>query len=316
MRHITSILLAPTILFVALACGVSGDPDKARDPSAIVQEALTATDQLDSYHLAVITPASPEDIRDEFRWEVEFAAPDSYRFLLFGAEGESREICESYTPPEGGTGQTCREVLTKITSRTVFESILVGDKAYSRQCEALDQNCDDWQEGPRPAVAIAGPSPSFLPQWPLVAMEMAWDLQTLGAEDMDGDSLLHLRGSVNQIRAVMENERRVFTATGVTSFGEECEQEAAVPVSGTPIQSEEVCRELTYEEALQNQEPTLSFYDQHPSTVDVWISRDDFLVHRIEIATPPHEDVNPPSEEISVLFEYSRFNEIVIEPPR
>jgi hypothetical protein len=295
MRHIAAASAAATLLILAASCGKEEvlEGGRTEDAETLVEEALTAMDGLNSYRLEM--GFAPEEAPPIV---IEFVAPDSYRLLWTAVRATNGS--ES---PEG-----------------VFETILVGDKAYTRQCEALDQDCDDWQEGPRPAVAIAGPSPSFLPQWPLVAMEMAQGVQDLGGERIDSNSLVHLRGSVNQIRAVMENERRIFAATGITSFGEECELEAAVPVSGTPIEGEEVCRELTFEEAVENQEPALSFYDQNPATINVWLSPEDFLVHRIELTIPPHDDpsveVEPPAEETSVLFEYSRFNEVMIEPPR
>jgi hypothetical protein len=295
MKHVVAVLAAAMLLTVAASCSGEEVLEGGRTEGAetLVEEALAAMDGLNSYRLEMgFAPGEAPPI------VIEFVAPDSYR-----SQWTAVRATNGSESPEG-----------------VFDIILVGDKAYARQCEALRQDCEDWQEGPRPAVPIAGPSPSFLPQWPLVAMEMAQGVQDLGGERIDGNSLVHLRGSVNHIRAVMENERRIFAATGITSFGEECKLEAAAPVSGTPIEREQVCRELTYEEALENQEPALSFYDQNPATIDVWLSPDDFLVHRIELTIPPHDDpsveVEPPDEETSVLFEYAAFNEIVIEPPR
>lgn len=292
MKRLIATLAGATLLVLIASCGgETSQEEPPEDVEAPVEQALATMDGLNSYRLEMgFGPGEAPPI------VIEFASPNSYRFQ-WGVV----QTTDGSESPKG-----------------VFETIIVGDKAYTRQCERPDKNCEDWKQGPRPAVPIAGPSPSFLPQWPLVAIEMAGDLETLGTEKVDGEVLLRVRGLVNHLRAILENERRVFTAAGITSFGEECEQEAAVPVSGTPIQGEEVCRELTYEEALENQEPTLSFYDQNPATIDIWLSPDDSLVHRIRLDIPPHDDpyaASGDSGEAVVTIDYSRFNEISIEAP-
>ena len=275
------VILSTALLILVASCGQGEDSqgDLTEDAGTLVEQALATMTELNSYRLEM--GFGPEEAPPIL---IEFAAPDSYRFQwgVFQTTNGSES-------PEG-----------------VFETILVGGKAYTRQCEGPDKDCEDWQEGPRPAVAIAGPSPSFLPYWPLVAIEMAGDLETLGTEKVDGQSLLRLRGSVNHLRAIFESERRVFTAAGITSFSEEC-------FGGTD--GDENCRELGFEETLENQEPALSFYDQNPATIDVWLSPQDFLVHRIVLDIPPDDDVEPPDEETSVLINYSQFDQVVIEPP-
>ena len=296
------------------------------DPRTLLEQALSAMTDLDSYHVAIGVPTRPGDAREGFGWEIEFAEPDSYRMLLFGVEGESEQRCESYTSPDGSdSGQTCYDVLTNITSRTVTESIAVGDTLYGRQCEDIDKNCEVWREQPRGPFFIAGPSPSFFPQWPLVALELTDELELVGENDADGAAFIHLRGSVNQLRAILENQRRVLNAAGVTSFGEECTAVVAMPrivertgevVEVAPTataEDEQTCRELTFEESLEQQEPQLSFYDENPATIDLWISPNDLLVHRIVLSVPPDQLGAPAA---SFTIEYSQFNEIQIEAPR
>jgi len=240
----------------------------------MVSEALSAMEGLRSYRLEMLfTSAEGQPV------VIEFAVPDSYHFLIHAVQADEIE------EPEG-----------------VYEVIMVGDKAYTRQCGDIEKACDPWRQGPRPPVPIAGPSPSFAPGWPLVALEMAQGLQVVGAEDVDGVEATYLRGTVNHIRAVRENERRVFTAAGITTFGKECEQSAG---------REEVCRDLTFEENLAQQEPELSFYDENPSTIDAWV-REDGLVLRIAVDIPPHDTSDGVT---GVAVEYSRFNEVTIEAP-
>ncbi len=304
-------LFAASGLFVLLATLACGGDDEDLDLSASAEafwnQADTAMADLDSYHVSFVFPYGPEEVR----WEAEFAAPNDYRFLLFSAEGETEKVCESYSPPSGGQGQTCREVLTNITSRSVFETILAGGKAYSRLCEDVGEQCEPWQEGPQPQVPIAGPSPTYLLQWPLVAMEMAQPIEVVGGEEIDGATFIHLHGSVNHLRAIFENQRRVLTEAGITSFGEECFEETSLP--GEPP-GEEICRTLTYEESLERQEPDLSFYDDNPATIDIWISPDTSLVRRVALAAqpPPGE---PDSGEAPLIVEYTLFNQVEIEAP-
>jgi hypothetical protein len=297
------------ILFAALACAGGESLEISDSPQVLWDRAGTAMAALDSYHVAFLFPAGPEEVR----WEAEFAAPDSYRFQLFTAEGETRQECAS--PPDGGVfvyGTPCREIFTSITAQAVAETVLVGDRAYVRQCQDVEEQCEPWLDGPRPQVPIAGPSPTYLPQWPLVALEMAQPVEVVGGEEIDGVTLVHLHGSVNHLRAIMENERRALTAAGITSFGEECTVEASLP--GEPPGAES-CRELTFEESLERQEPDLSFYDETPAVIDLWVSPDNFLVHRIALGAAPPPD-EPGGEQLPLIVDYSRFNQIQIEAPQ
>lgn len=284
---------------------------QSSDPRAIVEQALTAMDELDSYSAAYRIPTRTEDLRVSVAWEIEFKAPDSYRILLFGAEGESEQRCKPPLSPDGipSSGRTCYDILTNITAYTVDEMVFVGEATYTRQCNETDGVCDPWSEQPRGPFVIAGPSPTFLPGWELVALELADGLEFVGEDDVEGATLIHLRGSVNHMRAIFENQRRVLTEAGVTSFGSECTRAATLP-SEPP--AEENCRELTFEESLEQQEPDLSFYDGHPATIDVWVSRNDALLQRIELDIPANE---PAGLEDSFTIKYSLFNEVEIEAP-
>ena len=163
----------------------------------------------------------------------------------------------------------------------------------------------------------------FLPRWELVALELTDGLELVGEELVDDATLLHLRGSVNHLRAIFENQRRVLTEAGITSFGSECSSivtpiavdEAGSLLGPTPSNSmdvEEDCRELTFEGSLERQEPDLSFYDEHPGTIDVWVVADNSLIQRIELGIPPD---GPVGEEDLFTIEYSLFNEVEIEAP-
>ena len=174
MKRLSLLFAGSFLLFAALACG-GGEPERfSSDSRALLDQAQAAMADLESYHTAFSFSTQPDDAPEEYLWEMEFTAPDSYRILYFGKVGETEGECEAYISPDGrGRGETCREVFTGTTEPILFESVYVGDTLYGRQCEDIETACDSWEEQPRGPLVIAGPSPSFMPGWPLVALEMA-----------------------------------------------------------------------------------------------------------------------------------------------
>ena len=277
MRAVLSAVSLLLFSFLLAACGVESNAAEVLN---------TAKDQTHatSYHVTVrwpTYPTHPEDVQGEFRWEVDLQPPDRARVLLFGAE-----------------------------------SITVGEEAYGRTCGGVGTDCEPW-EGPVPVtIASAGPPPFYIPAlfympgWPLVAAEMAQDLEVidLGGSDQDGE--IHIRGRVNHIRAVLENQRRVFEEYGITSFGRTCESSAVHIESESDHTGDESCRDLTFEESLSEQS-SLEFYNENMAVMDVWIGETG-LINKMRFQISPDE-----REEIEqvITFEYSEFGEVVIERP-
>ena len=334
MKRLTLLFVASFLLFAALACSggeseqISSDLPAtvaeriSSDPRTILEQTRSAIAALDSYHVAFSLSTHPDDVQGEYRWEVWFAAPDNYRMLMFGAVGESETVCEYYTSPDGRSRSgSCREVLTSITGSILAEWIYVGDTLYIRQCEDIETACGPWREQPRGPYVIAGPSASLTPGWPLVALELAGELELVGQEEIDGVALIHIRGSVNHLRAILENARRTLAAEGITSFGTECMTvettvmmnetgELVESAPDTPVENEETCRELTFEES---QEQGLNFYDDNLAVIDIWVSLDDLFLRRITLVAPPKQ---PVGFDVSYVMEYSLFDQVQIEAPR
>lgn len=308
--------LVLTILAGALAlaagCGGGGKDVEVGDAQTFVADALAAMSNLHSYHVAFRFPTDPQDARDETRWDADISRTSGVRFLVYDARGPSKEVCDS--------GQSCRQILTAIERRVVLESIFSGDRVSVRQCEEAGSPCSSWQSQPfEGGIIAAGPSPSYYPGWPLVLLSMARSWEAVDTKD----GIVHLRGEANQLRAILEHERLLVTAAGGTSFGEECTAEAEEPVvvspsgevEATPAATPaEICRELTFEEALEQQEPDLSFFDEHPSAVDVWVSPDNHLVRRITITAEPRPGHRAWEGEPATI-EYSLHNAVQIEEP-
>ena len=325
MKRLSLLFAGSYLLFAALACSGAAKSEQissdlpatvaeriSSDPRTILEQTRSAIAALDSYHVAFSLSTHPDDVQEEYRWEVLFAAPDSYRVLLFGAVGETETVCESYRSPDGRSGgSACRDVFTSITGSILTEMVYVGDTLYIRQCEDIETACDPWREQPRGPYVIAGPSASLMPGWPLVALELAGELEIVGQEEVDGVALTHLRGSVNQLRAILENQRRALAANGITSFGEECMTvETPVAMNETGELVEESCRELTFE---GSQESGLNFYDDNLAVIDIWVSPDDLFLRRITLVAPPKQ---PIGFDVSYVMEYSLFDQVQIEAPR
>ncbi len=281
-------------LFVA-SCGSDQpelDPDL--DAAALVATSAIEMNALDSYHVRFSVTMQRDDVREDGVWEFDFVPPDTYRFVFYAEEGTERNVCE--TPDRD---ETCTPVRTTVTERIRFEGLYVGEFVYGRQCGGDD--CGDWEREPRPETPVFGPTSTYLPQWPIVALEMLENASAIEASRIAGVETVRVRGSVNMIRAVLENQRRVLETLGITTFGTKCEM-FDIPMN----------TEGSFEETFAN-EDSVAFQDLNPATVDVWISPEDGRLHRLTI-TGPVEDAGEPST-IEFTIDYSEFNDVLLEAP-
>ena len=283
MRALPAILTGAALLLAAGGC-TGGGAKTPSDPQELADRALAAMADLDSY-----------------RAELDFGSSEAGPLLAEFVRPQSYRLQGGFKQQQTGTGEPVDRVI---------ESIYIDDGSYHRECEKVDVGCGEWEGGEAYTPAPSGPSPLYLPQWPLAGLDLADDLKLAGREDLDGQSMLKLTGTVNHIRAVMENIRSLYAEAGVTAFGQDCQD---TPDGG------QTCRDLTYDEALQQQEPALTFYDSHPGTLEVWLSAEDYRVRRVQLTVPPFDDPSqggdPSSVETSVTFSYSKFNDVTIKAP-
>lgn len=309
MRFAIGISLLALLL---AACGSNQpDLDPNLDVEALVAKSSLEMNALDSYHVRFGVTMRSDDAREEGVWEFDFVPPDTYRFVFYAEEGDERNVCET---PERGV--TCTPVLTTVTERSRFEVLYVGEFMYRRQCDGEGDDCGDWEQEPRPESPVFGPTSTYLPQWPIVALEMISDAEATELTRTAGVETVLVRGSVNMIRAVLENQRRVLEALGITSLSTECVtlvefmDEEAVPETPQPTPTP-TCRDLTFEETLAK-EDSVAFQDENPATVDFWISPDDGYMRRLVIVIPPEEAGDL---ETTVTIDYTDFNEATVEAP-
>jgi hypothetical protein len=295
MRVLLAILAGAALLAVAGACtggGGGGGRTPTSDQPDLARRALEAMDNLTSFHTDM--DFRPAEIGPLL---VEFARPYSFR-----VQGKFSE--------QSGGGETVERVI---------ESLFIGARSFHRECDKAGEGCAEWQEGQLDPALPAGPSPLYLPQWPFAALGVAEGLKTAGREELNGEPMIKLTGTVNHIRAVLENQRRLYSVAGIKTFGELCGTEAEPVGPGTPPSGVQKCHQMTFEEAQEQQEPALSFYDDHPAAIDVWVSAEDSLVHRVEITVPPFDDPSqggdPSSVETAVIADYSMFDQVTIKAP-
>jgi hypothetical protein len=201
---------------------------------------------------------------------------------------------------------------------TQMESLYIRDRMYSRTCDGSGASCEEWEAREGGGAAGLG---SYDPRWAIVALEMADEVSV--SNDV-------LRGSVNQIRAVFEHSRRLQEGANVTPrFTRSCHG-AETPVEirdGTPVstprrsyEDDLECRDLSYEESLESQEPGLSFIDEHPSRIEAEFDPatnrlSTFTITMIEEDYEGGGDPEPSGETSTITFSYSKYNDITIEAP-
>ena len=307
-------LTIAALALLAFACSSERDlADLDLDVGELLSRSTGVMNALDSYHERFSVPAHPEDVREEHIWEFDTVRPFDFRYVLYRAEGDEKEVCETH-----GRGRTCTFILTSIAERSRYEVLYIGDFTYGRQCDGKGNDCNDWEREPRPELPVFGPSATSWPQWPIVALEMIENAEVIEASTIDGVETVRVRGTVSMIRAVLENQRRLLERLGITTFGTEC------GVYGVQMNTEgsfgsnqpgptATCRDVSFEETLAENEDSLAFQDENPATIDVWISPDDGRLHRLTIAGPVEDAVEP--SKIEITIDYSEFNEASLEAP-
>jgi hypothetical protein len=244
-------LLGLATLFAA--CNDDGASSSVDGMSAeeFQDAAVEAVQDVQSY-------ASTLNLGDGVPIEWEVAEPDSYRAIIHTKQAETGE--------PAGTN----------------EAVTIGETIYTRTCDAAGV-CEPWQSDERGEIIVGAPSPSYFPQWPLVAVELA---EGVGFEEQpEGEALVPLRGSVNHVRAIYENAHREAEALGLS---------------------------FNLEEALLNEDDT-GYYEDYPAEIQWWVDPQTMLVGRVDVlVTPPEED----GPALLITATYSRFDEVTIEAPK
>jgi hypothetical protein len=177
----------------------------------------------------------------------------------------------------------CSEALGR---EIILESVRTTSDVFLRDC-LPDNTCKDWEQtvlNPF-AIPVSGPEPPFVPEfWP-IALSMTKDVKLVGEESVDELATFHLQGKVNPITARLKADEKVL---------------------GEPIP--EVVTALQDDERL---------YERKPASMDIWVSPEDFRVHRVVIDIPQGlpEGGSPPRDRLQVEAKYSEFDEVTVHVP-
>jgi hypothetical protein len=275
----------PFAFFFLVSCTSDGGdiPEISSDidPGDAIQRALVAMEELTSY-------------RQEF---------------TFRPSGEPVTLLADYADP----GDYHERLLETGDITETFEVILVGESTYAKYCDDYPDDCEEWEESAgRPVIPGAGGFTTVGPETlGLVALEQVVSPRAIKADQIEGEAVLHLRGSLNIARTVYENQRRALRPG--ERFSETCRSSGST--GGTPSQT--VCEDLTIEEYYEREAGGTDFEDVPPTTIDIWISTQDSLVRRVVIAKgvllAGTEEIPPTDRYFEVT--YSRFNEVSVEAP-
>lgn len=311
MRPVAVAIPAVTLLILVASCG---EPRPMDDTETLLQHAQAAMWGLNSYHATITT--SGEDIAGSGQAiEQDWATPDSSRWLtpvlMVTGFGSCGPVTAGDPLPVG-----CTDVREE-TLKEYGEAVLVAGRLYGRECQEEGSLCGEWDVRDAGPLAIMGVTLTQA-QWTVTALTMIREAEVVGQESLDGLSAIHLRGRLNAMQAKVDTWRRAAQDAGIETVGEECgSEEVQTPLTeGEPpptVISTPECRPVTVEDFLALAQETIERQERNPISAEVWIGSDDHLVRRFSASFPPDESGEGGRE---VVVEFSRFNDVVIEPPR
>jgi hypothetical protein len=290
-RTTTLVLLAVTSLLLSTAPSCGGDgagpgTSYGNDADTLLGQAQEAMRNLDSFRAEMTTTWEGRETTYTVAWQ----RPDSFHVLSPLLESQQEEGHEK-----------------TIVDKGLFEAMAIGDKTYVRQCQAEDEGCEPWQEGPREAIYVPVWAPELEPMWTIEVLGLVSDAQIVGEEDVEGVACTRIQGKTNVVRAMMQSWRRAEEERGPIYWGEECTVALAEPDG----EEREECQETTLDEYIAMLQPSLQEQDQNPVTIEAWLGRDDNLVRSLEFGEVPAGQ-----EPGALSFTFSRFDETNIKPPK
>jgi hypothetical protein len=200
-------------------------------------------------------------------------------------------------------GEDFRSVVSRDDAR--IETIGYGGYVYLR---GFDDGESEWRRMERaPGIATLGLS-VFVNQetYLLTALDMAAQREIVDSRG----GLIHIRAQVDHIAALREHQWNALSRLSSTSF---CDGSSPAPdATPCPLSRDEFDDgfDEMIEEGYKESGPT--------SRLDAWIRVRDFSVERVEVLVPSQEASGKEAETIlggRITTEYSRFNEVTLEPP-
>lgn len=286
MMKMAPYLVGLLLAAIAAACGDGTGPatSHGNDAQTLLEQAQAAMRDLDSFQLQMTSTWEGRETIYTVAWQ----RPDSFHVLAPDLQSESEDHERT------------------VTDRGLFEAMVIGDKMYVRQCQAEGEGCERWQEGPRESIYVPMWAPELEPMWTIELLGLVSDAQIIGQEDVEGVACTRIQGRANMVRAMIQSWRRVEEERGPIYWGESC-----VGISDSSGEMREECHETTLDEYIARYEDSLREQDEDPPSMEVWVGRDDKLMHRLGF-----RQALPDEEATTFPFVFSRFNEVNLKPPK
>ena len=272
------------------------------EPEIAVAQALDRMRGVDSYRMTM-TGTVAELATPQLLMRIDYEAPDRYRAASDSSIVLTRSACASVilvaageTPPPSPTpSEQCEEMLSDLENYGAYEFVLLGSRVHIRKCEEIDVACEEWASGPRDSSdpVVFGVGLEYTPEWPLLILETLSDITVV--EGDSGNGLVRLQGLADTELAYLRYISRFSDPVTPTT---ECFD---VP------DGENQCIDMSPDVIIDIMENA-----EAAGTTEgtVWISTDDLLVRRLEVAGPL---VSPDYTYMTV--EYSDFGNVRVELP-
>lgn len=271
-REILAVLI--TVALAACASQDAEEPDiSAANAPGMLAESAHTIDERSSYKATVTVG----DLENSTRWDLEFDG-GSQRVRYFPYAEASSTECLGFSPTEGSPPPECRSS-PGFNPNRFLDGVRTESTVFLRECISVT-DCGVWEQTPAGPMSgpVVGPHPAYLAGfWP-VALGMAYDVEILGPEELDGTPTTHFKANLNPIDARLESEKLAY---GVVP---------AEIVEGLAEQQRD--------------------YDDHPAELEVWITESDKEVRQAVLHA---KDLTGSPIEIRIL--YSQWGDVNVEPP-
>lgn len=269
-----SIIIATVLLLTA--CSAQEDGDSTSAASSTVRQIIDATRGLESFHLSVVNVSALDNATSHL--EIDYVAPRTIRTLSFASSG----------------GQA-------------VETILADERFYLRVCQTAE-SCEPWTviedvETGRDSV------PDSYTEWPLVALELATNLVSVG---QPVDDTMELTGRVNPLRVTLEAELR---SLGFGLKGNECSGQVLIMPGPDSVATLTFPSPTCVETSQHWVDDQLEDYDQDPVPIHVWYSVSSHRLVRVKTTMAEVSSADGHATESAVTFSYSMFNQAQITVP-
>lgn len=292
-------LASPVLLGLAAlaltACSAKDDAPVLGPMSAeeTLRAAVEKMDGLSSYRMVIADDAPPDSLPDAARHTVDIDRDAGFRLVGHMVDGPITQTCEDIRNATGVVGQRCkRDPPQTFEESGVVEFLVLKNRIHVRDCSDENEGCGEWKDREPHYLGdpLTGPG-WFMPEYPMFVLRRAEDVEAVAPAESADPGELRLSGRFDSLRTWMASVREwVDENRDVPGFSEV---------------------EATFEEPGDEE---YRFPDDNPWALEVVISVDDGLVHRMSFQMLAGDSLED-AEFIEVEVTFSQFNETEVKRP-